>query len=151
MRLHVAVGCASLLCKTCNKHRPESDFSKHKHCVGGFDTSRCKPCKKAKADWSKVPIERRIYNRAKSRAKQKGREFDLDLSDIILPEVCPVLGKPFVYGDPDWTYSIDRIDSNKGYIKGNINIVSNRANMLKNNATAEELKLILCYLDWCNC
>lgn len=136
-------GCASLLCKTCNKHRPESDFSKHKSCVGGFDTSRCKPCKKARADWAKVPLEKRIYNRAKSRAKKMGRDFDISLEDIVIPNRCPVLNVEFVYGDPDWTYSIDRLDNSKGYVKGNIIIVSNRANKLKNNATKEELQNVL--------
>ncbi len=134
-----------MLCKTCNKHRPESDFSKHKDCVGGFDTSRCKPCKKARADWAKVPLEKRIYNRAKSRAKKIGREFSIELEDITIPDKCPVFGHSFVYGDPDWTYSIDRVDNDKGYVKGNVEIVSNKANRIKNSATEEELKAVLTF------
>lgn len=132
-----------MLCKTCNKHRPESDFSKHKHCAGGFDTSRCKPCKRSKADWSKVPLEKRIYNRAKTRAKKMGRDFDIEVEDILIPEVCPVLGHEFVYGHHDWTYSIDRVDNDKGYVKGNVEIVSNKANRIKNSATEDELKAVL--------
>ena len=145
VKWHVAEGCATLLCKTCDKHRPESDFSRHKDCVGGFDTSRCKPCKKAKADWSKVPLEKRIYHRAKSRAKKKGRDFNLELDDIVIPDVCPVLGHKFIYGDTDWTYSIDRVDNNLGYVKGNVVIVSNKANRIKNSATRKELEAVLSY------
>lgn len=79
--------------------------------------------------------------------KKKGIEFNLELTDIILPEVCPVFNKPFVYGDTDWTYSIDRIDSSKGYVKGNIAIISNRANRAKNDLTRHELQLIIEYMD----
>lgn len=39
--------------------------------------------------------------------------------------------------------SLDRIDSSKGYVKGNVRVISARANMLKNNATVEELTLVL--------
>ena len=38
--------------------------------------------------------------------------------------------------------SIDRIDNSKGYTKENIMVVSNRANMIKNNATIDELIMI---------
>lgn len=43
--------------------------------------------------------------------------------------------------------SIDRIDPTKGYIKGNIAVISWRANMLKNNMTVEEARLLLAYLE----
>ena len=72
-----------------------------------------------------------------------GRDFNISLEDILIPDRCPVLGEEFVYGDPDWTYSIDRLDNSKGYVKGNIIIVSNRANKLKNDATKEELQHVI--------
>jgi len=42
--------------------------------------------------------------------------------------------------------SVDRIDPTKGYIKGNVEVISWRANHLKNNATVEELEAIVNYM-----
>lgn len=42
----------------------------------------------------------------------------------------------------DDSYSLDRIDSSRGYVKGNIWVISLRANRIKNDSTVEELRLI---------
>jgi hypothetical protein len=134
-------------CKKCNKEKLYKDFSEHKQCKLGIDTSACKLCKKSAFDWKKVSTEKKILNRTKTRSKEKNIEFNLELHDIVLPEKCPVFKKDFVYGDTNWTYSIDRIDNSKGYIKGNIQIISNRANRLKGDFSIEELKLIVEFLE----
>lgn len=136
-----------LICKKCNKEKELNAFSKHKGCKSGYDISACKHCKKSIQDWTKVPLIKKIFNRVKSRSIQKGLEFNIDLNDIIVPEKCPILGKPFIYGHIDWTYSLDRIDNSKGYIKGNVQIISNRANRLKGDFTIEEVKSLLTYLE----
>jgi hypothetical protein len=59
------------------------------------------------------------------------------------PKVCPVLGMKLDWGmnghQPN-SPSLDRIDSTKGYIPGNVMMMSNLANKMKQNATPEQLK-----------
>lgn len=85
---------------------------------------------------------------AKKRAKTKDLEFDLKEEDISIPAICPVLSIPIERNEgkcgPSMNSpSMDRIDPLKGYIKGNIRIISHRANTLKNNASVNELILVL--------
>lgn len=58
-----------------------------------------------------------------------------------LPTVCPLLGVELCYNGPlsAVSPSLDRKDSSKGYVPGNVWVISHRANVIKNNATAEEL------------
>jgi hypothetical protein len=78
---------------------------------------------------------------SRGRAKQTGTEFSLELSDIIVPEFCPVLGIPLVFSEKRThnTPSIDRIINTEGYTKDNSIVVSWRANLLKKDATIQEL------------
>jgi hypothetical protein len=84
-----------------------------------------------------------IWYRAKSNAKEGNYDFNITPEDIIIPDKCPLLGIE-LSTDPsmnhnDSYYTIDRIDSSKGYIKGNIQIISYLANTMKNNASKEQL------------
>ena len=89
-----------------------------------------------------------IWSRAKYRAKRKGWEFTLQQEDIIIPETCPLLGIPLIChrgqgGQQGNSPSIDRKDSKKGYTPDNIWVISNRANTLKNDASLQELELLV--------
>lgn len=86
--------------------------------------------------------ERRMVNMAKKVAKDKGLPFDLLHQDIEIPDRCPVLGIPLIFGvgkRTDNSPSLDRIIQEKGYVKGNILVVSWRANRLKQDASIDEL------------
>jgi hypothetical protein len=82
----------------------------------------------------------------RQRARQLGIECDIRREDIVIPERCPVLGIPlaFVPGAvAASTPSVDRMDPTRGYVGGNVRVISYRANTLKNNATLEEMELIV--------
>lgn len=94
-------------------------------------------------------IENYIIQVAKQSAKKRGLDFNLEVSDIVIPEVCPIFNTPFESrgGRNPQAPSIDRINSTIGYVKGNIQIISWRANFLKSNGTPEEFKLLSEYLN----
>lgn len=104
---------------------------------------------RASTSRAKDPIKHMLYD-AKKRAKAKGLEFDLVPSDLEVPEFCPVLGIPLFVGGSKRSHnspSLDRVDNSRGYTKDNVCIISLRANTLKNDATAEELKAIVDYME----
>lgn len=90
-----------------------------------------------------------LVTSAKTRASAKGLPFDLTAEDLTLPEVCPVLNISLSWSNviTNETPSIDRVVPELGYVKGNCNIISMKANRLKNNATKEELEAILAYIS----
>lgn len=79
----------------------------------------------------------RTKNVCSTLQKPELRQKDAELSDIQIPELCPVFKTPMV------SPSLDRIDSSKGYVKGNVRVISKRANQLKSNATVEEMEMVL--------
>ena len=134
-------------CTKCQELKLFSEFHKHKDCALGINTV-CKICRKPLStnQWQKTTHEYKIWSRTKSRAKLKGLEFNITVQDIVIPDVCPVFNVPFDSNSLDFTASIDRIDSSKGYTKENIQIISNKANRIKSNATKEEILKVLNYM-----
>ena len=95
-------------------------------------------------------LKQQLYRSAKKRALQKGLEFNIELRDIHIPKKCPILKVPLICSTR-YSPSIDRIYPDKGYVKGNIAIISTLANSMKANATPQELlifaKNIKKYMD----
>lgn len=133
-------------CTKCGEIKQIECFHKHKGCYGGYN-SVCKTCRlpQSKKNYQGFSDVYRLWYSAKSRAKRKNRSFSIEESDIRIPEVCPILGTKFIK-NTEYAASIDRIDSTKGYIKGNIQVISRRANMIKSNATIEEIQKVLDYM-----
>ena len=76
------------------------------------------------------------------RCKKYGIPFDLTPEDVVIPDTCPVFGVPIEFaknGAHKWSVSIDRIDPDKGYVKGNIQVLSKLANSMKQDATDAQL------------
>lgn len=89
--------------------------------------------------------EYRLWQNARRRAKIKNVPFSLLPSDIKIPSHCPLLGVPLILASKAQANqpSIDEVIPGKGYINGNFQIISHRANTLKNDATIEELELLI--------
>lgn len=95
--------------------------------------------RKIRQDYRARDPIRYILHSSKYNAKAKGLEWTITRDDIQIPEVCPVFKVPFQPGTK-FALSVDRIDSTKGYIPGNIQIISLLANAMKREATEEQLK-----------
>lgn len=159
-------------CSKCHRNLPVSDFYRRSDRASGHK-SRCKKCdsratmeSRAKrtvvqrdgdnqrhAQWCRGNPGRVMWYRARARARRKDIPFDIEQRDVVTPAVCPVLGIPIACGDVGRGYptdnspSLDRIDPSRGYVRGNIVVMSMRANRIKNDATLAELRALVAYLE----
>jgi len=102
------------------------------------DTEKIKKGEKAAKNYELLLLYSSIQH-----ARKLNLEHTIQLSDIVIPTHCPYLNieltklrnKGVIWSN----VSIDRIDSTKGYIPDNIQIISRKANIMKQNATKQEL------------
>lgn len=89
----------------------------------------------------------RLIAEARRRAKAKGLAITITPADVVIPEVCPVLGIRIAFdGDRMNWPSIDRWDNTKGYVPENARVISFRANLLKGDATLAEIEAVARYM-----
>ena len=114
---------------------------------------RCPSCrqkyrKKYNTEWNRLraqkDIPKYLWTVTKDRANRSDLDFNIEITDIVVPDLCPVFNIPLVYMTP-YSASVDRIDPSKGYVKGNIQVISRKANIMKNNATQKELEM---FAEW---
>ena len=87
-----------------------------------------------------------MFYDARKRAQRFGIPFTIEPDDIKIPDKCPVLGIQF--GESrDFRPSLDRTVPSLGYTPSNILVVSFRANRIKSDATIEELRSIIAYME----
>lgn len=88
----------------------------------------------------------KLVRLSRLRAKAKGLPHNISREDVVVPARCPVLGIEFKFGEGvrmhAATPTLDRIKNSLGYVRGNVIVVSWRANRLKSDATAAELRAI---------
>ena len=88
--------------------------------------------------------EQCLLSQAKIRAKKNKLDFNLDITDIIIPTICPLTGLKInitTGRKKGWdSPSLDRIDTTIGYIKGNVAVVSDLGNTMKNHASLDILR-----------
>jgi hypothetical protein len=100
------------------------------------------PQKRRERDRIRYKTNRQKYLLNCTRRRALKENIPFDVGDILIPGFCPVFGFPLVVGSgkdngPEIP-EIDKIISAKGYTKGNVWVISRRANRLKNDATPEE-------------
>jgi hypothetical protein len=94
---------------------------------------------RANKDWYDNNPKAYLLVCAKRRAKNNNIEFSITAEDFDLPDICPVLGVPMIKRTRT-APSLDRIDPSKGYVPGNVQVISHKANLMKNDATKDELE-----------
>ena len=136
------------VCTKCGEYKLASHFHKHSGCSGGINTV-CKDCRKpvSKMLYKTTTLEYRMWHASKSRAKRKGIPHSILLVDVVIPEFCPVLGCKLQAGHHLYAPSLDRIVPELGYVKGNICVISNKANMIKSSASVDEIGKVYKWLS----
>jgi hypothetical protein len=92
---------------------------------------------------------------AKQRANQKGLPFSIKPDDIVLPQdmLCPILGITMKSnfgnggGNTPHSPSLDMINPVRGYVPGNVCVISLKANRMKQDCTLEDLKRLVSYVE----
>ena len=103
-----------------------------------------KKCAGSSAKWHKGNPEAVMLRSAKHRAKRDDLPFNLEKSDIVIPKLCPVLGIELECNAGTGSAkqnspSLDKIIPELGYVKGNVQVISNLANVMKHDATPEQM------------
>ena len=105
---------------------------------------------------TRLLIWKSLLAKAKQRAVKKGLPFDIDIGYVLalIPEdkVCPItlriMTLPGLSGNRWDRMSIDKVIPALGYVKGNVRIISNRANTLKSNEIdADIFRRLADYID----
>lgn len=139
-------------CSLCGVEKPLHEFYRNR-C--GTHAS-CKPCyiQRNKEYQAKYRAGNRFAIRLRScraRALEKNLQFNLttDYLESIWTGVCPAFGVSLSIdakrGEPGHA-QLDRVDPGKGYVAGNVEWLSERANRIKDNATVDDLERILGWL-----
>lgn len=117
--------------------------------------NKCRAIKQAeyyKRQKDAFPFENRWEN-IKSRCKQENIHFDISPEYLkkIWNGICPAFNVILTFEDKniDTFAELDRKDPNLGYIEGNVQWISRKANRIKNDASLEELQKVFDWLkDW---
>ncbi len=155
-------------CKECRLIKELNTYNFHRRETENGWRGRCRVChnkhvrqvqEMTKAEIATNKVYREKYKRtkpletllkvAKGNAKRRYKDFNINIEDLKLlwdsqKGICYYTNRPmkFHIGFED-SVSIDRINSSIGYLKGNIALCQSKVNIMKNDATIEEL-LIFC-------
>ncbi len=135
--------------KTCDECYPEYNRQKaREHYKRSIETGKVEDYRRAARERGKLYHEldprKRMVTAAKQRAKKTGLPFNITANDLVIGETCPILGTYFT-PNTEYCASLDRIVPELGYVVGNVQVISMKANAMKNSANDIEL---LCLAKW---
>lgn len=115
-----------------------------------YNRSRRDRVLKRKHQYAQEKPEHNLLMKRWRRVKGTDIAFTITEKDVIIPTHCPVLGIPLLIKpsmkDRERSAVIDRINPKRGYVPGNIVVISYRANRIKSDATLKELKALVRWL-----
>lgn len=129
-------------CKKCRTQLPLNDKFFYTRCNGKYFRHDCTECIKlrGKRVFAIAGVAQRLWMSRRDDARKNGVPFTIKVSDVVIPDMCPVLGTPMRRP------SIDKIIPELGYVPHNVRVISMRANRIKSDATYEELARIAEYV-----
>ena len=140
------------ICTSCKKKLSKENFRKINRSNWQGLYPQCKSCENTlmQARYINNPIPQMLSN-AKIRAKQKGVDFNLTSKYLkkIFPKnnKCPITGLNFQFGyknkekiNKNNSPSLDRIIPSKGYVEGNVMVISDLMNRMKQDSTYEDIE-----------
>lgn len=151
-------------CRVCHAVKPLEEFPRNARSQDGHNgicgvcqdriNARRASARKAKSSEQdpesfKRKVAKYLWQMSRRRARAKGLEHTIEPDDIVVPDLCPILQVPlnrYRGGFDRTSYSLDRIDSSRGYVKGNCRVISWRANAIKSSLTLEELERMVMYM-----
>ena len=135
-------------CRTCKNFLAQSQRNNNREEYNKYCREKKKESyttEKRRALYIKNNVKELFYA-AKQRAKVKGISFTITLEDVIIPNSCPVFGIPLDHRDKHHTPTLDRKVNDLGYVKGNVQVISEKANRIKTNGTIEDFEQIISYM-----
>lgn len=107
----------------------------------------CRECNAAYMRWyfrrrRRESPGRSLWDRARKRAQDRGLPFALAKNSITIPRTCPALGISIAFQGrrSACSPSLDRIIPERGYVPGNVRVLSDRANRLKGKCGLADLR-----------
>jgi hypothetical protein len=149
MPIKVEIVDSKKKCHRCGEFKDmETEYNKSSSNRYGVQ-STCRDCDKQKQLECRFKYPaRQLFKSARRRAKDQGLPFTITEDDIVIPEYCPVLGyklKMSTGGTAPNSPSLDKIVPARGYVPGNIQVISQRANLMKYDASIEDLRA---FAEW---
>lgn len=128
---------SSSRCVECRRSARDNDTERKKRLDGYY--------RRRQADWIGIAL-----TNAKTRSKLRGLEYTITREDVVVPTHCPVFGTLLQTGNEGFmpnSPSLDRIYPTKGYVPGNVVVISNKANILKKDGTLDDFRQLVAWLE----